>query len=445
MGSVEVDTTRADGDKLTSYQRFVVFAAWMGLGFDLMDSILFNFVAPIAVPDLLHLAARDPATKSTTAFMTGLLTSVMLFGWAIGGIAFGRLSDRVGRTRTVVLTMLLFSVGTLACALAPNLALFATFRFVAALGIGGEWAAGATLVAETVPENRRVQMGAVLFTSAPAGVFLAILLSHLFTGEIESIAKDPSLSWRVVMGCGALPAFAALAIRRKLKEPAHWTGTEGQDRGRMRDLFSPEMRRRTLGGLAVGTVALVTFWTFSAFLPTVASFLADEIVPKPEGQGLVRLKASLVTRCMTAFNVGGLVGSVLAAPLALRWGRRPLFFAYFAWSTAGILLAFVPSWSPETRIVLVGVGAVSIYGVFGAFQFYLPELFPARLRGTGAGFCLNTGRFLTVLGPFVVGWVARGGVPILAALRYLAWVPAAGFVLLLLGFGVETRRGKLDG
>jgi MFS family permease len=430
-------------EPLTPYQRFVVLAAWMGLGFDLMDSLLFNFVAPICVPQLLHLVPGTPETKAETGFWTGVLTSVMLLAWAIGGVLFGKISDRIGRTRTVVITMLLFSLGTLACALAPSMWLFVVFRFLTALGIGGEWGAGATLVAETVPESRRVEMGALLFTSAPVGVFIAIAANYLFTSQIESIASNPSLSWRAVMACGAVPAVIAVAVRSKLKEPERWTKTEDRPRGRILELFSPSLVRRTLGGLTVTTTALLTFWVSSAFLPVIAAFLADDVVPKPAPADLPALRASLVTRVMMAFNIGGLIGSLLAAPIALRAGRRPLFLWVFGWSAAGLVLAFGPAWSPGVRLLLMGVFSISTYGVFGAFQFYLPELFPSHVRGTGLGFCLNVGRFLTVPGPFLVGFIVKRGVPVLDVMRYLAIVPAAGFVLLLLGLGVETRGQKL--
>ena len=426
-------------ERLTPYQRFVVFAAWLGLGFDLMDSLLFNFVAPIAVPALLGLTPGTAEAKTATGFWNGVLTSVMLLGWAIGGVVFGKLSDRIGRTRTVIFTMLLFSCGTAACALAPSMGLLLLFRFLTALGIGGEWGAGATLVAETVPESRRVEMGALLFTSAPVGVFIAIGASRLFTSEISSIASNPNLSWRAVMACGAVPAVIALAVRSKLKEPEHFAKHPAEERGSILSLFGPKLLRRTLGGLTVTTTALLTFWVSSAFLPTIATFLADEITPKPAPQDLPSVRAGLVTLVMMSFNIGGLIGSLLAAPVALRAGRRPLFLSVFGWSALGLLLAFGPTWSPSVRLVLVGVFSISAYGVFGAFQFYLPELFPARVRGTGLGFCLNVGRFLTVPGPFLVGLIAKRGVPVLDVMRWLAVVPALGFVLLLLGLGVETK------
>jgi MFS family permease len=430
--------------RLSRYQRYVVFAAWVGLGFDLMDSILFNFIAPIAIPDLLGLDPTSIEARAQTGLWNGILTSVMLLGWAVGGIAFGRLSDSIGRTRTVILTMLIYSLGTGACALAPDVYWLAFFRIVTALGIGGEWAAGATLVAESVPEERRVQMGTVLFTAPPFFVFVGIFVTWLFTKEIEGIATDESLSWRLVLAFGALPAVAALLIRRGLKEPERWE-KRAHGKGVLRELFSPELRARTVGGVLIATVALLTFWIVSAFLPLVASHLAETVGvgATADPRALAGLKASFVTRAMAWFNFGGLLGSIAAAPLALRLGRRRMYVGYFLWSAISVALSFGLAMDAELRLVSFAVVGVSVYGIFGTFQFYLPELFPTRLRGTGAGFCLNTGRFLTVAGPFAVGVIAKSGADPIDILRYVAVIPVVGLALLALGVGAETRHEKL--
>ena len=134
---------------LTRYQWTVLLAAWLGWGFDVFDAFLFNYVAPNCVPTLLGLEIGSPAAKQATLYWTGLLTSLLLLGWAVGGVLFGMVADRIGRTRTLMLTMLLYALGTAACAAAPNIWVLALFRLVASLGIGGEWAAGASMVAET--------------------------------------------------------------------------------------------------------------------------------------------------------------------------------------------------------------------------------------------------------------------------------------------------------
>jgi MFS family permease len=424
---------------LTRYQWLVLFAAWLGWGFDVFDGLLFNYVAPICVPNLLGLKPGDPSMRAHTLFWTGLLTSVLLFGWALGGILFGKITDRLGRTRTLLLTMLTYALATAACAFAPNLLVLGVFRFIASLGIGGEWAAGATLVAETMPEEKRVQGGALLYTSAPAGILLATYVNDLFTRKLEVIAHNPNLSWRVVFLTGLVPALAALAIRMKVKEPAVW---RPQSNPSIRELFNPEFRRRTLGGLALALIALVSWWSCSAFIPVVANFLVGTV--KLSARELATLKTQYITLGTTAFAIGGLIGTLLTATVAVRFGRRPMFLCYYLVATFCILASFGLDLEPKIRLLsLFGVG-LSVFGVFGSFTFYLPELFPVRMRGTGSGFCYNAGRLLTLPFPFAVGYVARTGKNPLDILIWVALAPAIGVLLLLLGVGVETRQRVAD-
>jgi hypothetical protein len=183
---------------MTRYHWTVFFAAWIGWGFDVFDGLLFNFVAPVCVPQLLGLAADDPTAPARDAAVTGIVTSALLVGWATGGILFGWVTDRLGRARTLQLTILTYAVATAACALAPDVWTLAGLRFIASLGIGGEWAAGASLVAEVVPPSRRVAAGALLYTSAPAGILLAGLITDLLTKRVGLLAAQPDLAWRLV-------------------------------------------------------------------------------------------------------------------------------------------------------------------------------------------------------------------------------------------------------
>ena len=425
---------------LTPYQWLVLFAAWLGWGFDVFDGLLFNFVSPLTVPTLLGLEIGSPAAHEATAFWTGVLTSLLLVGWAIGGIVFGWVADRIGRTRTLLLTILTYALATLACAFAPNLAVLALFRFIASLGIGGEWAAGASLVAETVPEEKRVISGALLYTSAPMGLFLATFVNDLLTRQIDVLAARPDLAWRFVFATGLIPALVAIAIRWKVREPERWSGGEHP---RLRELFSPAMRMRTLGGLAVAIVALVTWWSVNAFLPMIARYLADTVVPAPPPAELPGLRGSFVTTATSVFNLGGLIGTLLTVPVAIRLGRRPMFLIYFAASAVAIWLTFGFGFAPETRLYLVGLIGLSVFGVFGAFTFYLPELFPTRLRATGSGFTYNAGRVATAAGPFVVGWVAASGTDPLVVVRWVALVPLVGIALVAARLVPETRGESL--
>ncbi|HEX6765089.1 MAG TPA: MFS transporter [Polyangiaceae bacterium] len=421
---------------LTRYQWLVLFAAWLGWGFDVFDGLLFNFVAPICIPNLLGLDPALPASKQEIFHWTASLTSLLLIGWAVGGILFGKITDRLGRTRTLLLTMLTYALATAACAFAPNVWVLAFFRFVAALGIGGEWAAGASLVAETLPKEKRVLGGALLYTSAPAGLFLATFVNDFFTRKMDAIASDPSLSWRVVFLTGLVPAAVALAIRLKVKEPEGWKPVAEP---RIAELFAPELRRFTTSGLCMAIVALITWWSCSAFIPVVAASLVTELEPALVGQAAALKKTEFVTIGTTAFNLGGLIGTMLTVPVANSLGRRPMYVGYFASSVAALLLTFVPDWEPVTRLLLLSTVGLTVFGVFGSFTFYLPELFPARLRGTGSGFTYNVGRIVTAAFPFAVGLLVRSGASPLTVMSYVAIAPALGVLLVLAGVTVETR------
>src|SRR5205085_7951015 len=189
---------------MDAYQWTVLLAAWLGWGFDVFDALLFNYVAPNCVPTLLGIPLGTPEAKKATLQWTGIVTSLLLVGWALGGILFGRVADRIGRTRTLLLTMLVYSVGTAACAVAPNMWFLLLFRVVASLGIGGEWAAGAAMVAEVVPEKRRVEAGALLYTSAPMGLFLATYVTYWIQGV--AFPSRPEIAWRYVFLFGLVPA-----------------------------------------------------------------------------------------------------------------------------------------------------------------------------------------------------------------------------------------------
>jgi len=425
--------------RLTRYQWTVFLAAWLGWGFDVFDGFLFNYVAPNCVPALLGLEIGSPEAKQATLYWTGLLTSVLLLGWAAGGIVFGMVADRIGRTRTLMLTMLLYAFGTAACAAAPNIGVLLLFRLVASLGIGGEWAAGASMVAEVVPEERRVEAGALLYTAAPVGLFLATFVNH----QVAAVwlAGSPESSWRVVFLFGLVPAAIAFLVRMFVKEPERWKAVKARVAPPvLRDLFSPEVIGVTIRGTLMAIVALVAWWSCNAFIPSIASGLAQTAAHAAglERAATLALVESWKTQATIWFNLGGLIGTLATIPVAKHLGRKPMFAIYFALSAAAIYAAFGMDWPPEVRLHLYFFIGLSVFGVFGSFTFYLPELFPTRLRATGSGFCYNIGRVVAAAGPFAVGAVAARGVDqAMQAISYVALVPLAG--LLLVPFIIETR------
>jgi len=428
--------------RFTRYQWTVLAAAWLGWGFDVFDGLLFNYVAPNAVPTLLGLPLGSPEARSATLYWTGLLTSLFLIGWAVGGVIFGPISDRFGRRRTLMITMVLYAFGTAACAFVTDIWQLTACRLIASLGIGGEWAAGAAMVAEVVDEKDRVEAGALLYTAAPFGLFLATGVNALVAGNL--MTDSPETSWRFVLLFGLLPAAAALLVRLYVKEPDRWVRTaKAQEPPRIRELFSPVFWPRTRSALLMTFVALLTWWSCNAFIPVVSATLgqveaAAAGLDKAATSALVESWKTIAT---TAFNLGGLIGTLLTVPFAKRLGRRPMFAAYFSVAALALMATFGLDIPNEARLYMYFFIGLSVFGVFGSFTYYLPELFPTRLRATGSGFCYNIGRVVAAAGPFVVGAVASAGAGapgvILNALFAVAFVPLVG--LLFMPWVVETR------
>jgi MFS family permease len=427
---------------MNRYQWTVLFAAWLGWGFDVFDGLLFNFVAPNCVPTLLGIPLGTPEARAATMHWTGVISAVLLIGWAIGGILFGRVADRIGRTRTLLLTMALYSIGTAACAAVPDIWWLIACRALASLGIGGEWAAGAAMVAEVVPEKRRVEAGALLYTAAPLGLFLAAEVNLAVAGSWMS--HSPETSWRWVFLTGLVPALVAFLVRLFVKEPERWHAVASSaPPPRIRDLFTPEMRAMTLSGVGMALTALIMWWSCNAFIPVVSGNLAvvQGKLDGLSGAELAHLVETWKTRGTNVFNIGGLIGTLLTIPAAKHLGRRTMFGLYFVGAAAAIMCAFGLDLSPEVRLWMYFPIGLTVFGVFGSFTYYLPELYPTRLRGTGAGFCYNVGRFVAAAGPFLVGAIAaRGADALTASLEVLFWVGVVPILgLLLLPWVVETR------
>lgn len=430
--------------QLSRYQWTVFAAAWLGWGFDVFDGLLFNYVAPNAIPTLLGLPIGSPEAKSAALYWTGLLTSIFLLGWATGGVIFGPISDRFGRRNTLMVTMLLYALGTAACAFVTDIWQLMACRVIASLGIGGEWAAGAAMVAEVVPDKKRVEAGALLYTAAPFGLFLATGINALVAGYL--FADDPARSWRFVLLFGLLPAAFAFVVRFFVKEPEVWVNAAAAGATRkpsILELFGPLLRSRTVSALLMTFVALLTWWSCNAFIPVVVATLAqgEAAVQGLDKAATAALAEQWKTIATTAFNVGGLLGTLLTIPVAKRLGRRPMFAGYFAAAALALFVTFGLDLPGEVRLYLYFFIGLSVFGIFGSFTFYLPELFPTRLRATGSGFCYNIGRVVAAAGPFAVGSIAAAGAGdpsvIINTLLAVAIVPVVG--LLAIPWVVETR------
>ena len=427
---------------LSPYHWLVIAAGWAGWGFDVFDAVLFNFVAPNCIPVLLQLPLGSHAAHEAAVFWNGAITSLLLVSWAAGGVLFGWLADRVGRKRALFATIALYAVGTSACALVTSLWQLILCRTLAGLGIGGEWGVGAALVAEGVPENRRIEAGVIMQTASPLGVILASAVNYEIVGVW--FAADPQSSWRYVFLAGLLPVVVALAVRVFLHESSQWQGRAHARPSTPLDLFAPGMRAATVSGVLLAVIAILTWWACNASIPLLGSTLAHEHAVRtglPDSAARL-LAAAWQAHAANAFNLGGLVGAFAAVPLARRLGRRPMFVAYLLFSALAVFITFGAPLAPQTRLALLFTVGIGVYGIFGAFTFYLPELFPARLRATGAGFCYNIGRVLAAGGPFLVGALAAAAGGSSAAITHIvlwaAFVPLAAALLAPL-YIVETR------
>ncbi|HEY9852526.1 MAG TPA: MFS transporter [Leptolyngbyaceae cyanobacterium] len=427
---------------LSRYQWTVLFAAWLGWGFDIFDALLFNFVAPNCVPTLLGLSIGSPEAASATVYWTGVMASVLLLGWAAGGILFGKLADRIGRTKTLLISIVLYSLGTAACAIAPNIWVLMGCRFVASLGVGGEWAAGAALVAEVMPEKWRIEGGALLCTSAPLGAFLATSVTFIISGLL--LPNSPEISWRYVFLCGLIPAAAAAIVRFFIKEPEVWLKNSAKAAlPRIRELFNQENLPSTISGLLLAFIALFTSQVCGAFIQVIASQLARSVAVTREldpiaTQVLVEQWKAIASNSL---NLGSLIGTLLTVPAAKFLGRRVMFSLYFLLSSAAIMIIFGLPIPPEIFIYSLFFLGLTVFGVFGSFAYYLPELFPTRLRATGSGFCYNAGRVVAAIGPFWLGYLSsHGSNPLSGGTFSLFWV---GFVPLLgislIPWTIETK------
>lgn len=430
---------------LTGYHWVVLIAAWLGWGFDVFDALLFNFVAPNAVPTLLGIPLGTPEARQATVFWTGILTSILLVGWAAGGLAFGWFADRFGRKRALFVTIALYACGTALCAVATDMWQLVLFRVLASLGIGGEWAVGAALVAETVPEERRVEAATLVYTSSPLGILLASTVNYHIAGVW--FAEAPATSWRYVFLCGLAPVLVAFLARIFVRESEVWEKEVRRSAPpRIAELFMGDIRARTISGMVAAVTALLTWWACNAFVPLLGATLANEYAAASgiTAEAARVLSEAWKSQASNAFNLGGLVGALAAIPLARVMGRRAMFVTYFAYSAVLLFATFGLELAAELRLKLLFAVGMGVYGVFSTFVFYLPELFPPRLRATGSGLCYNIGRVVAALGPAAVGLIsAAAGGSSDVIVRTMFWVGVFPLITALTArFIIIETRGR---
>ncbi|MBI3467761.1 MAG: MFS transporter [Planctomycetes bacterium] len=389
-------------------------AAWLGWLFDGLDMHLYTLVAIPFVAELLHTDQTNPSV----AYYSSWIQAAFLFGWAVGGGFFGVIGDRIGRSRALVLTILTYAAFTGLSYFAQTWWHLLVCRFVAALGIGGEWAVGASLLAETWPRRWRPWMAAVLQTAVNCGILLASVAGFL-------LANQPP---RTVFLVGVLPALVVLWIRRAVPETEQWQHARihsGRSLPRFIDLFRSPVRRTTFLTLVVCALSLTAHWAFMFWCLQHLRNLPD-LRQWTEGR-----RSELVSLALIVLMVSSIAGNFLAAAVARRIGYRRaitlLFLAYFGAMAGayGVARGHVALWP-----WLFAIGVCS--GAFALFTMYLPPLFPTLLRTTGAGFCYNFGRVAAALGTVFFGLFTKVGDHRLALLyASTLFLPAAAVAWML--------------
>ena len=412
----------AGDERTTPYQWLVLIVAWLGWVFDSMDSTIYALVLHPALHDVLSRPGAPPPTSEAIGWYGGIIFSIFLVGWALGGVGFGLVADRLGRTRTLVVTILVYAVFTGLAALSHRWWELALYRFLTALGIGGEWAAGAALVAEVWPERKRSRAAGWLQSAWAAGFFVAALLNLAM--------RDAG--WRPLFLVGAAPALVALAVRALVREPERWVhARHAGGTPALRELFTPGLRRATWVGSGLAFVAVFGLWGATNWTPTLVRAL-------PGIQALpAAVQTTRVSIATMMLNAGALIGYLAFGPIADRLGRRAAFAIMCVGSAVMLPVTFLGS-SEYTRVlVLLPVLGFFNNGIFSGFPIYLPELYPTRLRATGAGFCFNVGRVLASAGPFLTGLLVAGLGSFSRAASLVGAIYLVG--LAVLPFAPETR------
>jgi MFS family permease len=390
-----------------------------------MDATIYAIVLHPALHDLLQTETGIPTTEQI-GWYGGIIFSIFLIGWAIGGITFGILADRFGRTKVLITTIIIYAVFTGAAALAETWWHLALTRFLTALGIGGEWAAGAAIVAETWPEDKRAKAAGMLQSAWAVGFFLA--------ATINLVLKE-AYGWRGLFLIGVVPAFVALLVRWWVKEPERWRDAQNEPAVPVTAIFQGELWRATWVGSALAFVAVFGLWGSTNWVPTLIRELPDL-----KGQDPATL-TRYVSYAIMALNAGAIFGYLGFGPLADRFGRRPVFALMCLGSFIMLPVAYLVPTSYVGVLMLLPLLGFFNNGIFSGFPLYLPELYPTRLRATGAGFCFNAGRVLASASPFLTGWLVTTLGTFGRAASTVALIYLVGLVVLL--FAPETKGRRL--
>ena len=389
-----------------------------------MDSVIYALVLAPALAELLPRSGMD-ASPTRIAFVGSILFAVFLAGWGSSFI-WGPIADKFGRTRALAATIIVYAVFTGLSAFAMNVWQLGVFRFLAGLGVGGEWSMAGTYVAEAWPEDRRKMGAGYLQTGYYFGFFAAAALNYTVGAHY---------GWRAMFACGFVPVLVSLYTLSKVREPARWARHAGEARRAhpLAEIFSPRYRARTIVNSILLTVAIIGLWAGAVYEPTAIVTLAKKAgMSAPEAAKMVSIGTAVL-------SIGTILGCVALPVFAERWGRKVTLAFYFFGMMLTIPLAF--GWAFYMDIGLATFIAILFFmgfagGNFTAFSLWLPEQYDTRVRATAFAFTTSVGRFVGAGVNFVLAALVLRmgtlGTPV--ALTGLVF----GLGILVIPFAIET-------
>ncbi len=445
---------------VTRYQWLVLVIASLGWVFDIFEGHIFVASMRDAMPDLLGVTPDDESVRIWNDRAFGFF----LLGGAFGGVVFGMVSDRIGRAKTMVFTILFYSLFTCLSAFSQEPWHMVVLRFLVAMGVGGEWAVASAMVAEVMPKRSRPVMSSIFHASSVFGTLLAAATIALLIGNQElnaSLAERGVDGWRVGFAIGVVPALLTLWIRWKLREPESWTTARDRAKedatrptGRISELFSPAHLRNTIIGVTLATIGLVTFWGGHIYgknalmrKAQAEALRAEQITTdadkKVKAEAFEKHK-SVIKRAemtsMTLNTIGAGLGLVLFGGISNKLGRKGAFVLYHTMAFVMMFVLFkgliANGASKAALMVCLPIFGFFTVGMHAGYAVYFPELYPTRLRGTGTGFCFNMGRLGTAAAFFGFAAMASPPTPEIKAM-WLAPLFLFGVIVVL--FAKETR------
>ncbi|MGZ8919979.1 MAG: MFS transporter [Limisphaerales bacterium] len=379
-----LDTPAIQAEKKTGITRgqwLVLIAAFLGWLFDGFEMGLFPVVAR---PAMMSFAPPGVAVDGFVGQWMGWITAAFLIGAAAGGLVFGWMGDRIGRVRAMAISILTYSMFTALGYFAQSPEHLAIFRFIAALGMGGEWSLGVALVMECWPEKLRPLMAGFIGAAANVGFLLVALVARTWT-----VTQD---SWRWMFLVGALPAILVFLILLFVPESEKWKAVASPNNRPLREVFRPPLLKHMLFGILFASIALIGTWGSIQWIPLWVDQLTGGTMPAAKANAQM------------ASAYGAVLGSLLGPIIGGRIGRRLAFFGLCLGSLliCQIMFRGFDSYS-TTLIVLIFLAGMFTAAFYGWFPLYLPELFPTRVRATGQGVSYNAGRIFAAFGALYAG------------------------------------------